>query len=96
MDSKTDVIVLFTGSKVRIIHGADGACYKLNPNALINPVFPKGIPPHLWKLGKGKIETDVAKKASTLSKHWRVSRPLITAFLLGAIASALVVHYGIH
>lgn len=40
---------------VRILRVEDVSPYKNDPSCLIDPVFPRGIPPHLWKRDKNML-----------------------------------------
>ena len=48
-------IVVFGSNGARIYEGAEEATFK-GQSYLVSPEFPKGVPPHLWKLVDGKIE----------------------------------------
>lgn len=48
-------IVTFGPNGARIFEGADPKDFK-GQTFLIDPVFPRGVPPHLWKLKNGAIE----------------------------------------
>jgi hypothetical protein len=50
-----DTVVIFSDDGARILSGVDGKLYSLNSNALVNPVIPRRIAPHKWKLVDGKI-----------------------------------------
>lgn len=55
-DKKTTVLV-FTENNARILtNPPDLEFWKTQPNAIINPVRPKGVPLHFLKLVDGKIE----------------------------------------
>lgn len=59
-----DVVVIFNSDgSVRIKHGVDKKDYKDRTDVAINPVIPRGIPPHQWKLNrKGYIEGTAPSK----------------------------------
>lgn len=77
-------VVLFDEKGVRIFHADDVkdlAPYLHKKNCLIDPVYPRGVPPHLWRLKDGKIavkESLELAKASTknLSLFKRLFRRL--------------------
>jgi hypothetical protein len=80
-------VVVFSENGVRILEGANPSEWVNNKQALINPKFPRHIPPHLWKLVDGKIEgtavPTVVKKDYTIYKY-------IATALLGALAGYLL------
>jgi hypothetical protein len=65
-----DTVVLFDDLTARILQGVDGSLYLGNPKALVNPVFPPGIPPHCWRLEDGKIavhhEVEITRRETIL------------------------------
>lgn len=78
------VVVLFTDKGARIRHVADVSPYCKDPRALINPVFPKGIPPHLWKLEDGKLGV-----LSTNETYKRPERKVNKLLLLSLLSNVL-------
>jgi hypothetical protein len=52
-------VVVFEKNGVRILEGVDERDYRGRGDVAINPVFPRGIPPHKWKFVNGKIELPV-------------------------------------
>jgi hypothetical protein len=92
-------VVIFNSTGVRIKHidgvqASELAQYRNQPNILINPEYPPGVPPHLWQLKDGKI---VAGKEPMLASMLpRKKRPLalIVGALLGlALYSYLLIHF---
>jgi hypothetical protein len=57
------VAVVFTKAGAKIYHGINPESYVGRTDVLIDPVFPKGVPPHLWKLVDGKIQGTEGPKA---------------------------------
>lgn len=49
------VVIFDKDGAVRIVYAEDISIYQGKPNCLINPTFPRGVPPHLWKLDGDKI-----------------------------------------
>jgi len=49
------IVVFEDGMIPRILHNVDHTKYD-HSKILVNPVLPRGIPPHRWKKGKGCIE----------------------------------------
>jgi hypothetical protein len=65
-----DIIVIFTENNARILEGQKASAYFGRQDCLINPKIPQGIPPHHWKLEKGKIvEMSSDEKALRDSLH---------------------------
>lgn len=61
------VAVIFSNSGAHIFHGINPNDYRGRMDVLIDPKFPPGIPPHLWKLHpNGYIESvpDTSKRPS--------------------------------
>lgn len=47
--------VVFHQTGARIFHGVDPNKYRHVRGCVVNPEYPKGVPPHYWKLVEGKI-----------------------------------------
>jgi hypothetical protein len=45
------IVVHFAEGGVRILKGKDAKAMQGKPNTVTNPVIPRGIPPHEWKMG---------------------------------------------
>lgn len=55
-------IVLFEDNKQpRVLHGVDPSQFDQS-KILVNPVLPRGIPPHLWLKGNNCIEVMTVKE----------------------------------
>jgi hypothetical protein len=50
------VVKFFSDRQPRILEGVDPEPFRSDAMAVIDPVVPPGVPPHLWKLVDGKIE----------------------------------------
>lgn len=88
-------VVIFENGKVkRIAHMEDISNYKDRTDVLIDPAYPRGIPPHEWELhpdgnylvGTSKPENSIAKKES-----WNYSK--LWTFLIGAAFGSLIMFY---
>jgi hypothetical protein len=49
------IVIFEEGMIPRIVHNVDPSKYDFN-KILVNPVLPRGIPPHRWLKGKNCIE----------------------------------------
>lgn len=63
------IAVVFSDTGARIYSGINPADYKHTPNCLIDPSFPRGVPPHHWKIVGGEItEMSDSEKTDRNSK----------------------------
>jgi hypothetical protein len=96
-------IVLFEDGKVpQVLHGVNPQDYPAH-KILVNPVLPRGVPPHQWKRVKSWIEVIVEEKeaipipievnsAPELPELPEVSfNPLILLPIVAALAAVMVV-----
>ena len=49
------IVIFEEGKHPRVVHGVDPATLDQS-KILVNPVLPRGVPPHRWKKGKNCIE----------------------------------------
>jgi hypothetical protein len=89
-----DIVVIFSeAGGAKILHGEDGSKYKTATNALVNPEFPPGIPPHQWKLVDGKIGTTNSASAvipQNVVIHRHSHLRLALSFLAGASVATII------
>jgi hypothetical protein len=94
---KTVVVVFAKGQAPRILTGVNPKDYLGRSDCLINPTFPKGVPPHCWTLSNGKIHA--IPRASekplsshpqvTLKQHLRIAEALAIALLFSLLTYLL-------
>jgi len=56
-------VIFGNDGMVKILHGIDPKDFAGKANVLIDPVIPRGIPPHEWKLENGKIVSKIDQQA---------------------------------
>jgi hypothetical protein len=83
-------IVTFTEQGARIHEGADPKDFK-GQQFLVDPTFPRGVPPHQWKLVNGFIEGTPASELPIIPRQtdYTVFK-YIGALLLGALIEYLI------
>lgn len=84
-------VVVFSDTGVRIYEGVSAADYAGRKDALINPAFPRHVPPHLWELSNGKIEGSL--EVVTVKKDYTYWKYL-GFVLLGASLTFIAFHLG--
>jgi hypothetical protein len=90
-----DFIVVFHPNGARIYKGPEAiAFYQDDPNALLNPKIPDGVPPHLWALEDGKIvvrqEPKFPLPTPPKARHWVAYLPYLAVFATGFLLGMLV------
>ena len=80
-------IVTFGPNGARIYEGADPKDFK-GQTFLVDPVFPRGIPPHLWTLENGQI-----KGAQVVPQKKQISVYVYTlvGFVIGVALTCLLI-----
>jgi hypothetical protein len=90
--TKQDVVVVFASNGARIYHTLDVSEFSTMTNILINPVFPRGIPPHRWRLENGAIsvvDETLAKEPARQGTFKRNYKELALCLALGALLGFL-------
>lgn len=77
-------VVIFSKFGTRVIHTDDISQYKGMPNVLIDPVYPRGVPPDQWKM------KDMAKVPTKASRPPVALLMAIAAFITGLIVGHLL------
>lgn len=89
------VVVFKEGQYPKVLYTQNPEQFDLN-TTLVNPVLPRGVPPHRWKMGDGCIEVlpEVTEVAQVASKSdlpvIQVKPPFITKTRLLKLAIALL------
>lgn len=93
-------IVIFTNQGAVIKHCQDPTEFLGRTDVLINPEYPKRVPPHLWALKHGKIVVLSEKQASEqklLPTPTSKKRPIrLGYYLLGVLSGILLSGLGLY
>lgn len=81
------VIVTFGTNGARIHEGANPEDFK-GQSFLVDPAFPKGVPPHQWKMVDGKIATPVHSLQAPKKRNY-LKWALVASLILNAIMITL-------
>lgn len=87
------IVVFNKDGSVRINEGANEADFK-GLDYLVDPKFPRGVPPHQWKRENGAIvgAATVVLPKPNLLKQLRFLLPLISGILIGIGIAYLRMH----
>ena len=79
------VVIWQSNGQVRIIHGINPSDYRGRMDCLIDPVIPRGIPPHQWiKHPNGYIVGTNPPAEQTLNLH-KYAIGFITGIMISAV-----------
>ena len=98
MENRVVIFDLTGKNPPRILHGVNPSEYYKRNDAVVNPKFPRGVPPHQWKLVNGEIVAmdELEKRATAPKVYVFKPRPMrkrmhigLAAFALGVVVGAL-------
>lgn len=79
------IAVIFSKNGVRIYHSVDPEIYRGRKDVLIDPILPN-THPHLWTLGKGKINAPI------ISNRFIKSNLIYTSYLILTFMLGYLIH----